>query len=121
MFKCSCHVFLFTPVEGALMEDMVKKIVEIDEHARKLNADTEKEILDSVNKIQKLKEELFYEYSHKAKEKLEIARQEEQEAAVNAMKEVDRKYRDDMRNMEMNYRNNGDNWVEAIFNRVIKG
>lgn len=102
------------------MEDMVKKIIELDEHARKLSKDAENEVLSSVNEIQQAKEQILTTYYQRAKRRLELNRQAEQEGVNDQIKSIETNYRELMRNMERHYKENGPMWVDEIVNRVIE-
>lgn len=102
------------------MEDMVKKIIEMDEHARKISSSAQEEAKNSINEIQKAKDEIHEKYYARAKRRLKLNKQAQQEKTDLAIKEIEKNYRKLMKQMEQTYKENKQQWIEEIFKRTIE-
>lgn len=102
------------------MEDMVKKIIEMDEHAREISTSAQEEAKNSLNEIQKAKNEIHDKYFNRAKRRLQLNQEAEQERTDLAIKEIEKNYRELMKKMERTYKENKQQWIEEIFKRTIE-
>lgn len=102
------------------MQDMISKIVEMDEKARELNDEALKSKIDYEQEIAVAKQTIIKDYLERARKRVQINAQSERDAAKrNSLKLVrltpNRKKLDDL------YGSNCDSWVDEIFKRVISG
>lgn len=102
------------------MEDMVKKIIEMDEHAREISTSAQEEAKNSLNEIQKAKNEIHDKYYTRAKRRLQLNQEAEQERTDLAIKDIEKNYRELMKKMERTYKENKQQWIEEIFKRTIE-
>lgn len=101
------------------MEDMLAKIVEMDEKARKLTEEANEEKVNLEQDIAKAKEAVYNNYIEEARKR--IARNEvtERKAADDKLEEFQQKQKESFERLEKTYSENCDKWVDAIVNQVI--
>lgn len=101
------------------LEDMIKKIVEIDEQAQKITKDAEQDNVNALKQVAEQRKKLSDEYLARARKRIDILKQEEQNKANKILADTKEKFQSQASDLENIYKNNCDTWVEAIFNRVI--
>lgn len=101
------------------MQDMVKRIVEMDKHARELTDEAKRLKVGSEDRISAKKEELRRTYEEKVNARLELIRQAEVKTAEDEFKLILEKQKKIKENLNDLYAQNCDAWVEAIVARVI--
>lgn len=101
------------------LEDMIKKIVEIDEQAQELTDEVQQENVDMVKKVAEQREKLRDEYLTRARKRIDIIKQENQKKAENMLSEAQQKFEKKSAQLDSIYKENNNKWVDAIFNRVI--
>lgn len=101
------------------MQDMVKRIVEMDKHARELTDEAKRLKVGSEDRISAKKEELRRTYEEKVNTRLELIRQAEVKTAEDEFKLILEKQKKIKENLNDLYAQNCDAWVEAIVARVI--
>lgn len=106
---------------GVFMENMIKRIVEMDEKARELTQDAQRAKVDSAADIAKKKQEMRDDYLARARQRIKVNAKTEQEAADAEWKETEQKYQDLSQQMDETYRARCGEWVEQIVSRVVGG
>jgi hypothetical protein len=101
------------------LENIIKKIVEIDENARQIENEAVKQNVDSMEEISVKRDEIRDRYLERARKRIEIIRKEEQKKADSLLVEINRKNREKSELMEKIYNDNRDNWISAIVKNVI--
>lgn len=101
------------------MEDMLAKIVEMDEKARELTEEANREKATSEQDIAKAKEAVYNDYIEKARKRIAKNEQTERKAAENKLREVQQKQKETLERLEQLYSENCDKWVDTIVDRVI--
>ncbi|MDD6395056.1 MAG: hypothetical protein ACI4IJ_06875 [Acutalibacteraceae bacterium] len=101
------------------MQDMVKRIVEMDKHARELTDEAKRLKVGSEDRILAKKEELRRTYEEKVNARLELIRQAEVKTAEDELKLILEKQKKVEQNLNDLYAQNCDAWVDAIVARVI--
>lgn len=101
------------------MQDMVKRIVEMDKHARELTDEAKRLKVGSEDRILAKKEELRQGYEAKVNERLELIRQAEAKTADEEFKAVVEKQKQIEESLNDMYAQNCDTWVGQIVARVI--
>ncbi len=101
------------------MQDMVKRIVEMDKHARELTDEAKRLKVGSEDRIIAKKEELRHSYEEKVNARLELIRQAEAKTAEDELKDILKKQKAIEENLNDMYAQNCDAWVDAIVARVI--
>ena len=103
------------------MEDMLKRIIEIDSMETKIVNSAEdlkaKAEETTKNKKQKLKDE----YLEHAKKRIELMREGEKINAEEFFKNQSEKNEKMIADMNAVYQTKSEEWTDLIFNRVIKG
>lgn len=101
------------------MQDLLKKIIEMDEQARQIERQAKDEKLKSEEEVEQLKEQIYNDYIVRAKERIE------KNIAVdraNADRRIaDGKARTAEMKAQMNrlYQEKKDSWVDEIVSRVL--
>lgn len=101
------------------MEDMIKKIVDIDKNARTLNDETQRENIDIVEQIAQRRKEIQEEYLSRARRRIELIREEEQAKADAILQTSKTSFARKSEALKKIYKENGDKWADTIFDRVI--
>lgn len=103
------------------MQDMISKIIEMDEKARTLNDEALKSKLDYEQEIAAAKQNIIKDYLERARERVQINAQSERDAAEKALAETREAHTKIERKLDSLYEANCDRWVDEIFKRVISG
>ncbi len=101
------------------MQDMVKRIVEMDKHARELTDEAKRLKIGSEDRILAKKEELRHTYEEKVNARMELIRQAELKNADEEFKFIIEKQKKIEANLNDMYAQNCDAWVDQIVSRVI--
>lgn len=101
------------------MQDLLKRIIEMDEQARKIEQQAKDEKLRSETEVEQLKEQIYNDYIVRAKDRIE------KNIAVDR-ENADKKYaqaqqHNEAMKQEMNrlYTQNKDSWVDEIVKRSL--
>ena len=101
------------------MQDLLKKIIEMDEQARKIERKVESEKIKSEEEVDKLREQIYNDYIARAKDRIEkniaVDRAQAQERLNEYKAQTDEK-KDTMHRL---YEDNKERWVEEIVNRSL--
>ncbi len=103
------------------MQNMVKRIVEMDEHARKLTDEAKRLKSGSATIVTERKEELSREYQEKVNARLEVIKQNEMKTAEGEIKAIEEKHKELEKNLNAMYEEHCDEWVDEIVSRVVSG
>lgn len=103
------------------MQDMISKIVEMDEKARVLNDEALKSKLNYEQEIAVAKENIIRDYLERARKRVQINAQSEREAAEKSLAETREANTRIAKNLDELFAAECDNWVDEIFKRVISG
>ncbi|MCH5300104.1 MAG: hypothetical protein J1E56_02205 [Ruminococcus sp.] len=102
------------------MEDMIKKVVEMDEKARELEAQTQQEKINIKEEIEAQRQKVYNDYIEKAriraKKNDELARQKADENLAKATE----KHKEMMLKLKEQFDSNCDKWVQELFERVTE-
>lgn len=101
------------------MEDMIAKILEMDEKARELSAETQSYKMNFEQDLLAKKEEIKSRYLELARARIEKNKVIEEEKAQKLLKEYEKKQSYVLEAMEKLYKEKGDEWVNEIFNRTV--
>ena len=101
------------------MQDLLSRIIEMDERARRIHEQAQREKEISEDEIEIMRQQIYDEYITRAKERVE-------EKLASIRKEAQTQYAQEQRcaaelteQMRQRYAENGDRWVEEIVDRVI--
>ena len=121
MFTFVGFVLLKRPKVGVDMENMIKRIVEMDEKARELTQDAQRAKVDSAADIAIKKQQMRDEYPDRARKRIKVNEKTEQEAADAEWKKTEQKYKDLAQQMDETYNTHHEEWVKQIVSHVIGG
>ncbi len=102
------------------MEDMIKKILEIDAKAREMTAKSEAMRTEAKSSINQKKEELRREFNENMQARIVKFEKSERQAAENQVKENDEQNKAVMDNLNKVYENNVENWINTLFEKSIE-
>lgn len=101
------------------MQDLLKKIIEMDEQARKIEEDARREKIRSEEEIERLREDIYNDYIERAKERVEKNIAVDQAHADERLA-LYRKKTDAARDrMQQLYGEKGEEWVDEIVRRAL--
>ena len=101
------------------MQDMIKKIVDMDEKAQEITEEAKRSKALSAQEIAETKERIRENYLARARKRIELNRIQEKNQARQILADAEKKYEDQLIKMQELYRQQGGNWVDAIVGRVI--
>lgn len=101
------------------MQDMIKKIVDMDEKAQEITEEAKRSKALSAQEIAETKERIRENYLARARKRIELNRIQEKNQARQILADVEKKYEVQLIKMQELYRQQGGNWVDAIVGRVI--
>ena len=102
------------------MEDMIKRIIELDRMAKENLTRANQLKVDSEQKISDIKEQKRAEYLERARANIKSLEKEEKVNACLRLKVIENSYRQKYDRIEEIYAKNKNNWVITIVNRVIE-
>ncbi|MEE1057113.1 MAG: hypothetical protein UH239_07690 [Acutalibacteraceae bacterium] len=101
------------------MDDMLSKIVNMDEKVRMENKQAEQTKADSFKVIAKKKDAIYNDYISRARERIKKNEIAEREAAEKKWQELEAKQKVFLDGLDELYVDNGEKWVETIVQNVI--
>ena len=101
------------------MQDMIKKIVDMDEKAQEITEEAKRSKALSAQEIAETKERIRENYLARARKRIELNRIQEKNQARQILADAEKKYEVQLIKMQELYRQQGGNWVYAIVGRVI--
>lgn len=101
------------------MQDMIKKIVDMDEKAQEIIEEAKRSKALSAQEIAETKERIRENYLARARKRIELNRIQEKNQARQILADAEKKYEVQLIKMQELYRQQGGNWVDAIVGRVI--
>lgn len=102
------------------MENMINRIIELDEQARDDMSKAERLRIDSQQKINDMKEKKRTEYIERARNNIKLIEKEEKTKAAAKLKVIEDSYAKKLKNIESIYSSNQKKWIDEIVNRVIE-
>lgn len=102
------------------MQNMIKKIVEMDEKTRQLEAKTQKEKIKIKENIELQSQKVYDDYVSRARER---AKRNDAIALAKANEKLEAsklKHQEAMAQMKKHYEKNKDIWVDELVDRVIE-
>ena len=101
------------------MQDMIKKIVDMDEKAQEITEEAKRSKALSAQEIAETKERIRENYLARARKRIELNRIQEKNQARQILADAEKKYEVQLIKRRELYRQQGGNWVDAIVGRVI--
>lgn len=103
------------------MQDIIKKIIEIDRMAQKITDDTIALRKEAEASIEADKQELREKYIEKARHRIGIMTETEENFLKEALATIDKRHTDVAADLNSVYEQNRQGWVNEIYTRVIGG
>lgn len=104
---------------GNEMDDMLSKIVNMDEKVRMENKQAEQTKADSFKVIAQKKDAIYNDYISRARERIKKNEIAEREAAEKKWQVLEAKQKVFLDGLDKLYADNGEKWVETIVQNVI--
>lgn len=101
------------------MQDMLSKIVDMDEKVRIQNKQAEQSKAESLELINKKKDDIYNDYINRARERIKKNQKAEQESADKKWQVIEAKQKSSLVMLDDSFKKNGEEWVNAIVNNVI--
>ena len=101
------------------MKDLLKKIIEMDERARKAEEEAKAEKLKSEAEIEELRNKIYNDYIVRAKDRVEKNIAVDKANAEKKIAEYSAAAEKAKHDMSAIYYANGDKWVDKIVSRVL--
>lgn len=101
------------------MDDIINKILEMDETARKLDDEAQAEKIASREEVLKKRQQVYDEYLSSAAEHIETFKIAAQKSSDEKLKETERHYEKISKSLDKKYENNKEKWVAEIVKGVI--
>lgn len=101
------------------MQDMISKIIKMDEEARKITEQVQSNIEKSEEEVREYKKKIETEYLGRARKRIEKNRVTEQEAANRELSEIRNEHDKILKRLDSQIVENFDKWVEEIKKRVV--
>ena len=96
------------------MQDMIKKIVDMDEKAQEITEEAKRSKALSAQEIAETKERIRENYLARARKRIELNRIQEKNQARQILADAEKKYEVQLIKMQELYRQQGCKWVDAI-------
>ena len=101
------------------MQDMIAKIVEMDEKARELTAEAQREKAMSEQDIAKAKEKIYNDFIERARRRIQLNEETECKTAEENWKQAEARHQETLRQLEQARVENSDKWADEIVKRVL--
>lgn len=101
------------------MENMIKRILEIDSKAREMTAKAQATRSEAMASVKGKKDALKKEYSEKMQARIIAFEESERKAAEQKIEENDAASKDILEKLNKMYSNKCDEWTETLFKRSL--
>lgn len=101
------------------MQDMIAKIVEMDEKARELTAQAQREKAMSEQDIATAKEKIYNDFIERARRRIQLNEETERKAAEENWKRVEAEHQKALQQLEKLRVENSEKWAGDIVKRVL--
>lgn len=101
------------------MQDMLSKIIEMDEKARKINEQAQLDLKNSEEEIGKLKQQIYDDYIERAKDRIEKNIAVDKERAEERREKFQKQIAATKAQLQKTFDENREKWVDEIFLSVI--
>jgi len=101
------------------MENLLTKIIEMDEKARKTRKQAEKEKVQSEEEIELLRQQIYDDYIRRARERVEKNIAVDRQQAESDYAAAEQHTEELIRQMQERYAAYGDSWVDTIVKNVL--
>lgn len=101
------------------MQDMLKRIIEMDEQARLVKEKAQQEKAATEKEIIETKEKIYNDFIDRAKERVRMNLEVDRASAQKEWEITKAKHHSAMVQLNSQFEQNCDKWVDEIVNRVI--
>lgn len=101
------------------MQDMLAKIIAMDENARKIKQQAEQDKINSEREIEELREKIYSDYIERAKKRIETNIAIDRNLTEESLKAYSEKVEKAESDMEQLYADKGEAWADEIVARVL--
>ena len=101
------------------MQDLLKRIIKMDEQARKIEQQAKDEKIKSEAEVEQLKEQIYNDYIVRAKDRVEKNIAVDRENADKRYAQAKQHQQDMKQEMNRLYEQNKDSWVDEIVKRAL--
>ncbi len=102
------------------MDDLISKILQMDETARKIDEEAQAEKIASREEVKKKRQEVYDEYLESAKAHVEQYKKSAVKASEEEWETTKKHYDSVSRKMEETFKANKEKWVDEIVSSVLK-
>lgn len=106
---------------GIALQDIIKKIIEIDHMAQKMTDDALALKTQAESSIEQDKKALREEYIQRARKRIEVTAKTEEKFLEESLADIKAKYSGVAAVLNDNYSKNHAQWSQEIYKRVIGG
>lgn len=106
---------------GIILQDIIKKIIEIDHMAQKMTDEASALKKDAEKSVENDKKTLTDDYLKKARERVEVNKKIEEDYLKQALTDIDARNTGVEESMKKKFADNREKWVDEIYQRVIGG
>lgn len=103
------------------MQDIIKKIIEIDKKAQKMTEDALAEKNKAEKSIENDKKALREKYLTRARHRIDLTAQTEEKFLQESLQDISKKYENAGVKLQGIYNDQHEKWVSEIYTRVIGG
>ena len=101
------------------MQDLLKKIIEMDEQARKIEQHAKTEKLKSEEEVDRLREQIYNDYITRAKDRIEKNMAVDQQHADEKLAAYREQTASAKQEMQQTYEREHERWVDTIVSRSL--
>ncbi len=101
------------------MQDMISKIIELDEQERKMNEEVEKSIASSKDDLVEYRERIKKAYLDRARKRINRNRENEKRIARDHFEKISTQQEEEIASLEKISEEKMDQWVDEVFKRVV--
>lgn len=101
------------------MEDMIKKLVDIDDKAKRLHKENEKQRLVLAHEIETQKKALHEKHMSQARSRVENETESVRNNAEESFRKNEKKREDSKKRLDSQFEKNGEKWIDEIVSRVL--
>lgn len=102
------------------MENMIKKVVEMDEKARALEEQSQQEKISIIEEIEVQRQKVYDNYIEQARIRAKINDELARQKADENLAKATEKHKETMTKLKEQFDAKCDKWVQEIFDRVIQ-
>lgn len=103
------------------MEEMIRRIIDMDKQARQITEDAKKHKFDAESEIQQRRAQIFSEYMERANKRLKLIEEEQKKIGEEIWAETEAKNKRTLERLSEIDARQHQQWVDQLVNRVLNG